>query len=372
MLLLMISLLTPALTAAAAPPGYWPYFSAYDAAEKSGNVDEILRTGDALLAFFSQYPMDSDIAGMSYNVYYYRFKNSFYEKRGDYDSAIRNAWYLKAAADYLGFTDASVEAQARAQKLDPMTEVYALSNAQTPAPYFGAKYEPKSGAYFGRVARFGKSSLANAADIAGESIVSFYVHVGTETAADFSWAIGPYDDGRHLIHIALNFTSQAATAASIAAGTNDANITKTLQYLAKLHCPVFLRIGGEMNIWEGMDAALFKTAYNHVAAMARQQAPNVALVWSPNCVGAWGADVADFYPGDETVDWVGMSLYNDPEPLAGRDTGRREQHVLRTRSFRRLRSVREDRNGARVGALQAGDGHRRRDGTRVECLGEDV
>ena len=29
---------------------------------------------------------------------------------------------------------------------------------------------------------------------------------------------------------------------------------------------------------------------------------NVAIVWSPNQVSAWGIEADDFYPGDEYVD----------------------------------------------------------------------
>ena len=33
------------------------------------------------------------------------------------------------------------------------------------------------------------------------------------------------------------------------------------------------------------------------------------MVFSPNMVSAWDIDITDYYPGDEYVDWVGMSLY---------------------------------------------------------------
>ena len=33
------------------------------------------------------------------------------------------------------------------------------------------------------------------------------------------------------------------------------------------------------------------------------------MVWSPNQVSNWDIDIDDYYPGDEYVDWVGISLY---------------------------------------------------------------
>lgn len=41
-----------------------------------------------------------------------------------------------------------------------------------------------------------------------------------------------------------------------------------------------------------------------------EEAPNVAMVWSPNFSPADTID--DYYPGDSYVDWVGFSLYNTP------------------------------------------------------------
>ena len=90
-LLITAILCPPALVSAAEhPQGYWPYFVAYTKAVESGNVDEILKTGDAMLAFYAKYPMNEAIAGMSYNIYYYRFENALRAPRR-YDAAVNNA-----------------------------------------------------------------------------------------------------------------------------------------------------------------------------------------------------------------------------------------------------------------------------------------
>ena len=57
---LALVLLAPLAVSAAHPKGYWPYHVAYNDAVKTGNVDEILRTGDALLDFYSNYEMNFD------------------------------------------------------------------------------------------------------------------------------------------------------------------------------------------------------------------------------------------------------------------------------------------------------------------------
>ena len=312
---LVFSLLGTALSASAEQPsGYWPYLEAYNEAVASGNVDEILRTGDEMLDFYANYEMNQDIAGMSYNIYYYRYQNALFENRGDYDAAIDNAEKLVYVSDYLDFTDMRIAASARIEKLDPMTEVYALS--QTASNDTGALCESQSGTYYGRVADLSSLLMANADALADETIVSFYVELGQATAADYSWLIDSYNDGKHAVHIALNFPNEAQTASEILTGIHDGNIEQTLTYLSGFDSPVLMRIGGEMNLWE-MDPAMFISAYRHVAQLARSLAPNVALVWSPNYVGSWGSQIADFYPGDTYVDWVGASLYTNSKNSTG-------------------------------------------------------
>jgi hypothetical protein len=76
--------------------------------------------------------------------------------------------------------------------------------------------------------------------------------------------------------------------------------------------PVYLRFGGEMNgswtQWYG-DPAKYMAKFRLIAGIMREDAPNVAMVWSPNFVGdqPW----QEYYPGDEWVDWVGVNAYHE-------------------------------------------------------------
>lgn len=95
-------------------------------------------------------------------------------------------------------------------------------------------------------------------------------------------------------------------------GSKYAPASATLSYLATLKSPVLLRVGGEMDLWA--DPEQYKASFRHVAVLADSIAPNVELVWSPNCSSSWGVNASDFYPGDDVVDWVGMSLYYNYVP----------------------------------------------------------
>ena len=74
--------------------------------------------------------------------------------------------------------------------------------------------------------------------------------------------------------------------------------------------PVFLRFGGEMNgnwVPWGMQPELYIEKFRLVHDILAKEAPNVAMVWAPNFF-PWD-NMTRYYPGDEYVDWVGVSCY---------------------------------------------------------------
>lgn len=283
------------------PNGYWKYLSAYMAAVESGDEDAIIETGNAYLAFLSGFERNREIAENQYNVYNRCLELELYEKRGDWAEAVRNTEGLLDASEYLsgiGVDRADMERRCRIHLdvLRPSMGVYAVSHTQSGS--LGSGIAASSGTYYGSVAegRYG-----------GGSICSFYVELESETAEQFGYLIEPKADGSRVILINLNFQNEGATVKTIPSGAYDAGLRETLRYLATLNSPVLLRIGGEMDLWSEPEE--FKKAYSHIASLARSLAPKVELVWSPNFVSGWGVDAASYYPGDDKVDWVGVSLY---------------------------------------------------------------
>lgn len=91
--------------------------------------------------------------------------------------------------------------------------------------------------------------------------------------------------------------------------------------------PIFLRFAHEANgdwypwhpefserygIPDTVTKETYIEAYRNFARLVHSNAPNVAMVWAPNQGN--GPDplpyYGDVYPGDEYVDWVGLSVYN--------------------------------------------------------------
>lgn len=144
---LSLSLLMSSTALAAHPKGYWPYLSAFNNAKTANNQAQMITTGNKLLQYYQNLPLDSDVASIRYNVNYANYP--IYEKQGNYTKAKEALQQVATNGNYLGFKDAVTMANERMRKISPNAQVYALTN--TSAPYYGAKHEPKNGTLYGRV-----------------------------------------------------------------------------------------------------------------------------------------------------------------------------------------------------------------------------
>lgn len=113
-------------------------------------------------------------------------------------------------------------------------------------------------------------------------------------------------------------------------GPGQATYEAALQFVtncAAVGVPIFLRFAHEANgdwypwhprfsdrygIPDDVTPETYIQGYRNFATLVRSNAPNVAMVWAPNQGN--GPDplpyYEDVYPGDEYVDWVGLSVYN--------------------------------------------------------------
>ncbi len=287
------------------PQSYWQYQVPFQNAVASNNKQEILSTSNAIIDIFKDLPVDNDKAGILFIAYEALYP--VYESMGQYNKAIECLKEYVKYGEYLHFADAVKIGTKRIEKIDPMVEVYALTKDTSKTPYYGMKNEPKSGTYWGRV-----HSQVSDEPIVTESAMSFYVECLQENIKDYDYLIRPYDDGKRMIHIAFNMPNENATLNSVLQSSSDAYLRSTMEYLSTLKSPVLLRIGGEMNVWTNIaDPQTFQQAYIKIANIARNTAPNVALVFSPNDISNWNTDIQRYYPGDAYVDWVGVSLYTN-------------------------------------------------------------
>lgn len=112
--------------------------------------------------------------------------------------------------------------------------------------------------------------------------------------------------------------------ADIANGSLDIYLRDYAHAVAELGLPLAIRLDHEMNgSWypwsiysqvNGRDgktgAEWYRLMWRHVHDIfARAGASNVLWVWSPNIITFSRSDFRNFYPGDDYVDWIGLSGY---------------------------------------------------------------
>jgi hypothetical protein len=223
-----------------------------------------------------------------------------------------------------------------------------------------AMYEPERGAYLGAALDYSKltgndSKMGAMADTMGR----WEAQSWRENAIYVQFTPFPHDDGKFPTWdsdpkgwTAIGDFCNAAVALNAAPlltlepmlprvfvdgwkpGSEAYEATRALAIkMGELEKPAFIRFAHEMNgSWypwaewmdknknlrrdpgedTGFPAADYCIAYRNMAAIFRQYAPNVALVWCPNS-GLLGGERRDvftpFYPGDDVVDWVGIDIY---------------------------------------------------------------
>lgn len=109
----------------------------------------------------------------------------------------------------------------------------------------------------------------------------------------------------------------------IISGQHDLQIKEWAEGLKKIGEPVFVRPLDEMNggwapwcAWfMGKDTELYIQAWRHIVDIFREvKADNVLFVWSPHEQSypdfQWN-NAHLYYPGDDYVDWIGLSGYNN-------------------------------------------------------------
>lgn len=161
------------------------------------------------------------------------------------------------------------------------------------APYYGAKLEPKAGTYIGMVADQAESYLP---------LGSYLTYVETPDQPDLYYPSNSMIKRDDVVTmVGWNFQSLD--------DVDYGKMRQTLDMLNGYNKPMMIRFANEMNASSlGDDPDRYVETFRNVANMIHEY-PNFAVVWSPNDMGALDRPFEYYYPGDEYVDWVGISCY---------------------------------------------------------------
>ena len=199
---------------------------------------------------------------------------------------------------------------------------------------------PDSGAYFGASLDWSIDSAAQQSERLGAS-AAVLEHSATLPVSD--------DETTYLAQFLRQAEGEGALAAITLrpsgdlVGFDESDAAETIDALARARqddaLPLYLRFAPDMNadwVQWGQDPDAYIDAFRLFTDAVRAELPGAVVVWSPVAGGAYpfaaeqiGADPAldtdgdgrlaagddpygPYYPGDEYVDWVGLSAYHDP------------------------------------------------------------
>jgi hypothetical protein len=170
-----------------------------------------------------------------------------------------------------------------------------------------AKFEPAEGCYIGAFIERDTAVMGNIPafeELTKKKHASYFTYVGYGRPFPLQWVqkVARNGGAPHIAFEPNNGLKEVADAAYLRAWARDA---------ARARCPIFLRWASEMNgPWTkyGGDPDLYKAKFALVSKIMKEEAPNVAMVWTPFAEPA--KYIPLYYPGDEWVDWVGVNIYS--------------------------------------------------------------
>ena len=129
-----------------------------------------------------------------------------------------------------------------------------------------------------------------------------------------------YKNSVLVIGLSLNDGSEKIE--GISKGDFDAEIERLAKFINKVRKPVYLRIGYEFEgAWNPSykDPEIYKAAFRKVTeGLRKQAAKNFVTVWQTSAspiddlIENKHEKIEDWYPGDDVVDWMGLSWFLNP------------------------------------------------------------
>ncbi|MEI6437783.1 MAG: glycosyl hydrolase [Candidatus Omnitrophota bacterium] len=104
-------------------------------------------------------------------------------------------------------------------------------------------------------------------------------------------------------------------------GKYDANIAALAKWLKSVKRPVYFRIGYEFDLPDNAyDPKKYQQAYRYIVDRLRAHSvSNVAYVWHSAAMIQQAGPYLDWYPGDDYVDWVAVSIFNPMQIKPSKD-----------------------------------------------------
>ena len=300
---------TPSVTT-----NYWGVWSDAIAQKQAGNYTAAI---NMILSISSQFIKTND---SSSNAMLYKHLGECYSNLYDYEKAAicfrREAFFWD---NTLGMEQSYIDAMRRANLIKTGTQIYVRSTDKSMGGRidFGVNHEPDGGIYLGAYAENdtkiydpyspNKFYMDTFPKLVGKDSAAYllYIPYGTDITI-YNTHIQKAIDANKILQVSLEPRNGLYEV-----NGNDGYLIKLAMHMENSGCKMMLRFAGEMNdmssMWYTDSEELFIRKFRTVAEVFHKYAPSVPVIWAPNHFPA--DTMADYYPGDEYVDYVGLSSY---------------------------------------------------------------
>ena len=245
----------------------------------------------------------------------------FYNNLGECYSALgmsaEASACFKREADYwtiAGKKEETKDALRRSNLINFTVQMYAktTNDAFNPKKYFGETYEPYSGLYFGTYTKADSGRFIDeTVGLLRKNPSASLIYIkDTSSLKTFESIIANAKAENRIMQIALEPTNL------VDIQPNDYRYVNLAQEMENSGVKIFMRFACEMNDtscpWYTSNYNLYIEKFRIVADIFHKYAPSVPVVWSPNF---YPEDTIQlYYPGDDYVDYVGISSYKHHQP----------------------------------------------------------
>ena len=303
------------LTASAAftyPSAYWKLHDAWAAAVSAKNADQVLTLAKQTYDLLTPYGMNENVCG---NLEVKCAQAAWCsEQKGDIAGAITWLQRQRSMAAWLdanvhSYKDTLLNIDAKLEYLNAAKEMAIYVQTEQSGNHYASSGAKDSGTLLGSAvtgSQRGESASLMYVNFMDGYSVDYWIDYYKSTSSAFAAAA---DGG--VIELAWNFSPESTAGAQrVLDSAADSYIAEGLQAMGNLNATVLLRIGGEMNNWSNIDSGTFIQAFQKIAAQAHQYS-NIKIVFSPATISDRNHTISEFYPGDQYVDWVGVSDYQN-------------------------------------------------------------
>ena len=201
------------------------------------------------------------------------------------------------------------------------------AHSQSTSPFYHARLEPPGGRVLNGWGQFSsewnKGETPGAGDMASleayrravspnrPALLSFYTALDSSTSQEFASRYKEFvaRQGFFVSQIGVSFQSFQR---DVSQGIRDPEVIMLLDTIREAGNPMLMRIGCEFNNPSALyDPSLYILSFRGIVGRIREaHLDSVATVWNPTAAGFDGSSFMRWYPGDDVVDWWGVSLFD--------------------------------------------------------------